>query len=97
LSITGRPHVILRSWSPTYVTTLGALAVLPLIYGLDANARTELPTQKVVVYVFPQDLELRKDEAVAKQLTRINYAFARLAASSMASSMTTKIRLHWLH
>jgi chitinase len=79
LSIAGRPRGIARFWPPTYVATLGALAMLPLIYGLDANARTRLPMQKAIIaYVFPQDRELQKDEVAASQLTRINYAFANI-------------------
>ncbi len=79
MSIAGRPRGIARFWPPTYVATLGALAMLPLIYGLDANARTRLPMQKAIIaYVFPQDRELQKDEVAASQLTRINYAFANI-------------------
>ncbi len=56
---------------------LGVLAVLPLASGLDGNAQTKSPMQKVVVaYVFPQNRELQKDEVAVSQLTRINYAFA---------------------
>jgi len=47
--------------------------MLPLIYGLDANARTRLPMQKAIIaYVFPQDRELlhaipQRPHAVAKR------------------------------
>jgi chitinase len=79
LSISGRPSRILRFCSPKYVTILSVFAGVPLIYGLDSNARTVSPMQKVVIaYVFPQDRELQKDEVAASQLTRINYAFANI-------------------
>jgi chitinase len=81
LSIAGRPCGILRFCSPKYVTILGVLAVVSLIYGygLNSNVRTGFPMQKVVIaYVFPQDRELQKDEVAASQLTRINYAFANI-------------------
>jgi chitinase len=86
LSITERTRVIPSFCPPAYATTLGALAVLSLIYGLSGNAQSGLIVQKAVIaYVFPQDRELQKDEVAASQLTRIDYAFANIQAGRIVN------------